>query len=122
MRKSALGLGLAVACMSGAWTGGVAAGGEVHLNGPEDLAQLRATNFRHYQQALKIMGAANELCRPHAGKIDHPDAKDVSCTQMLLRTSNPAKRDLRFRLDNTTYIALVTLTDDPPRLVAATPR
>ena len=117
MRKSALGLGLAVACLSGAW-----AQGAVHLNGPADLAQLRATNFRHYQQALKIMSAANKLCRPDAGEVEHTDAQDVSCTQMLLRTSNPAKRDLRFRLDNTTYIAIVSLTDDPPRLVAATSR
>lgn len=118
MRKTALVLGLAAASLSGAWAGD----GVVHLNGPVDLAQLRDTNFRHYQQALKIMGAANQLCRPHAAEIEHTDAKDVSCTQMLLRTSNPAKRDLRFRLDDTTYIALVTLTDDPPRLVAATSR
>ena len=117
MRKSALGLGLAIACMSGAW-----AQDAVHLNSPADLEQLRATNFRHYQQALKIMGDANRLCRPHAGAVENTDAKDVSCSQILLRTSNPPKRDLSFRLDNTTYIALVTLTDDPPKLVAANSR
>jgi len=115
MRKSALILALAVACAPTAWAA-------VHLNGPEDFAELRATNPRHYQQALKIIAAANQLCRPHAGEVQHTDAKDVSCTQMLLRTSNPPKRDLSFRLDNTTYIALVTLTDDPPRLVAAASR
>jgi hypothetical protein len=115
MRKSTLILGLSVACASGAW-----AGGTVHLNSPADLAALRATNPKHYQQALKIMDAANALCRPHAAQVEHTDAKDVSCTQMLLRTSNPPKRDLSFRLDNTTYVALVTVTDDPPKLVAAT--
>ena len=118
MRKSALVLGLAAASISGAWAGG----GVVHLNGPADLAQLRDTNFRHYQQALTIMGAVNHLCRPHGAEVEYTEAKEVSCTQMLLRTSNPAKRDLRFRLDDTTYIALVTLTDDPPKLVAATSR
>jgi hypothetical protein len=41
---------------------------------------------------------------------------------MLLRTSNPAKREITFRLDDTKYIALVAMTDDPPRLVAASPR
>ena len=118
MRTSAVVLGLAAVWMSGAWAGD----GVVHLNGPADLAQLRDTNFRHYQQALKIMGAANQLCRPHGAGIEYTDAKDVSCTEMLLRTSNPAKRELRFRLDDTTYMALVALTDDPPRLVAATSR
>jgi hypothetical protein len=117
MRNGILILGLAIACGPSAW-----AGDAVHLNGPADLAQLRATNPKHYQQALKIMAAANQLCRPHAGEVEYTDAKDVSCTRMLLRTSNPPKRDLSFRLDNTTYIALVTLTDDPPRLVAATSR
>jgi len=119
MRKSALTLGLAVVCMSGglAWADGV-----VRLEGPSDLAQLRHSNFRHYQQALKIMDAANELCRPHAGEVEKTDAKDVACSQVLLRTSNPAKREITFRLDNTRYVALVAITDDPPKLVAATSR
>jgi hypothetical protein len=119
MPKSALTLGLAVVCMSGgpAWADEV-----VRLDGPGDLAQLRHSNFRHYQQALKIMGAANELCRPHGAEVEKTDAHDVACSLMLLRTSNPAKREITFRLDSTTYLALVALTDDPPKLVAATSR
>ena len=119
MRKWALSSGLAVLCMSGglAWADGV-----VRLDGPSDLAQLRHSNFRHYQQALKIMDAANALCRPHAGEVEKTDAKDVACSQVLLRTSNPAKREITFRLDSTRYVALVALTDDPPKLVAATSR
>ena len=119
MRKWALTLGMAVMCMSGglAWADGV-----VRLEGASDLEQLRHSNFRHYQQALKIMGAANELCRPHGGEVEKTDAKDVACSQMLLRTSNPAKREITFRLDSTRYVALVAMTDDPPKLVAATSR
>jgi hypothetical protein len=83
---------------------------------------LRHSNPGHYSQAVRIMGAAKELCRAHAGAAEYTNAKDVSCSQVLLRTSNPAKRELTFRLGNTQYIALVAMTDDPPRLVAASPR
>jgi hypothetical protein len=104
-------------------SGGLAwADGVVRLESSSDLAQLRHSNFRHYQQALKIMDAANELCRPHAGEVEKTDAKAVACSQVLLRTSNPAKREITFRLDSTRYVALVALTDDPPQLVAATSR
>jgi hypothetical protein len=101
-----------------AWAGD----GVVHLDGAADLAQLRHSNPGHYQQALKIIDSARELCKPRAGEVEYAKAKNVSCSQMLLRTSNPAKREISFRLDSTRYVALVAMTDDPPRLVAATPR
>ncbi len=129
MRKIALTLGMAVACMSGAWapSGAWAAdthAGEVYLDGPASLAQLHASNPIHYQRALKIIDAANELCRPKAGELEYArfDAKNISCARALLKTSNPPKRQLSFRLDDTQYIALVTVTDDPPKLVAASSR
>jgi hypothetical protein len=129
MRKIALILGIAVACMSGAWapSGAWAAdarSGEVYLDGPASLAHLRASNPIHYQRALKIIDAANELCRPKAGELEYArfDAKNISCARALLKTSNPPKRQLSFRLDDTQYIALVTVTDDPPKLVAASSR
>jgi len=111
-------LALAAWWVAVAWAGD----GVVYLNGPDDLAQLRQSNPSHYQQAVRIMGAANELCRPHAGEFELTKSKDVSCSQVLLRTSNPAKREITFRLDSTKYIALVAVTDDPPRLVAASSR
>ena len=117
MRRVALTLGMAVVAAT-AWAGD----GVVHLDGPADLAQLRHSNPGHYQQALKIIDSAKELCKPHAGEVQYTKAKNVSCSQVLLRTSNPAKREISFRLDSTRYVALVAMTDDPPRLVAATPR
>jgi hypothetical protein len=116
MQRVALTLGMAVVAAT-AW----AADGVVHLNGPADLEQLRHSHPGHYQQALKIIDSAKELCKPHEAEIERAAAKDVACSQMLLRTSNPAKREIKFRLDDTTYIALVTMTDDPPKLVAASP-
>ena len=125
MRRITLTLGMVVACI-GAWApNGVWAsdpgGGVVYLDGPAALAQLRAANPIHYQRALKIIDAANVLCRPKAGELEYTqvDAKNISCEQLLLRTSNPPKRQLSFRLDDTKYIALVAITDDPPKLIAA---
>jgi hypothetical protein len=129
MRRIAFTLGMAVACVSGALApSGVWAGdarvSEVYLDGPASLAQLRTSNPIHYQRALKIIDAANELCRPKAGELEYAkfDAKNISCARALLKTSNPPKRQLSFRLDDTQYIALVTVTDDPPKLVAASSR
>ena len=116
---------VAVACVSGAWAGTPPGGGGViHLDGPASLAELRATNPAHYARAQKILAAANHLCRPAKGEVDYAkfDAKNISCIRSLIKTSNPPKREISFRLDDTQYIALVTLTEDPPRLVAAGPQ
>jgi hypothetical protein len=116
MRKVASTLALTAAVAAGAWADGV-----VYLDDPAALEQLRTSNPTHYARAQKILAAANHLCRPTPAKIEYAklDAKDVSCSASLLRTSNPPKHQIRFRLDDTQYIALVVVTDDPPRLVAA---
>jgi hypothetical protein len=129
VRKVSLVLGMAVACVSGFWVagGGVAQASEpgaavVYLDGPAALAKLRAANPIHYQRATKIIESANTLCRPDAGEVEYAkfDARNITCARMLLKTSNPPKRELSFRLDETQYVALVTVTDDPPKFVAAT--
>jgi hypothetical protein len=130
MRRIAFSLAVA-ACVSVAWAtppgGGVAPVAVhpvVHLDDPAALAQLRAANPRHYVQAQKILADANHLCRPTAGEVEYAKsgAKDFSCIRSLLKTSNPPKREISFRLDDTYYVALVALTDDPPRLVTAGPQ
>lgn len=91
----------------------------VYLYGQSDLDRLRATNPGHYARAERIMAAANELCRPKPGDISYAkfDARDISCAEMVVKTSNPPKRQISFTLDATHYIALVVVTDDPARLV-----
>lgn len=118
MLKVAVTLALAAAGVASAW----ANGGVVHLD-ERTLEQLRSSNPSHYARAQKILAAANHLCRPTAGEVDYAKlgAKDVSCLQYLVKTSNPPKREISFRLDDTQYVALVVLTDDPPRLVQAFP-
>jgi hypothetical protein len=90
----------------------------VPLNSAGDLARLRETNPDHYARAVRLMNAANTLCKPGEPKLQNTDGRDISCAMMLL-TSNPPKRALSFTLDNTRYVAIVTITADPPKLSRA---
>jgi hypothetical protein len=105
--------------MSGA-TPALADDPTVYLDGPSDLARLRQANPGHYARAERILAEANQLCRPGAGRLaEVAGASDLRCESALLRTSNPPKAEIRFRLDAVRYVALVTLTDDPARLTPA---
>lgn len=91
----------------------------VYLDGPADLAQLRATDPAHYARAVRVLAAANHLCRPGPGHVQAIEgSRDVQCSGLLL-TSNPPQWRLTFTLDTTHYVALVRVTDDPPRLMPA---
>lgn len=85
----------------------------VYLDGPKSLAALRQANPTHYARAERIIAAAGELCKPGALDAYYArfQASDISCEQMLLKTSNPPKKQLTFKLDDTLYLALVTMTD-----------
>jgi hypothetical protein len=93
----------------------------VYLYGAADLDRLRGTNFNHYQRAQRILAAGSQLCRPGPPTLQYSqfDAKDLHCEALLLKTSNPPKKQLEFQLDDVHYVALVTITDDQPRLVKA---
>ena len=92
----------------------------IYLDGPSDLARLRQVNPTHYARAERILAQANRLCRPGPGQLQElAGAKDLGCEGALLRTSNPPKWEIRFRLDTVRYVALVTITDDPPHLTPA---
>jgi hypothetical protein len=92
----------------------------VYLEGSSDLARLREVNPAHYARAQRVLAAANQLCRPDPGKLQEVvGAQDLKCADSLLRTSYPPKWEITFRLDDTRYVALVVITDDPPRLTPA---
>jgi hypothetical protein len=90
----------------------------VRLNSPADLAQLRKTNPDHYARAVRLMGSANRFCKNGEPKLQNADGRDISCATLLL-TSYPPKRALSFTLDGTPYVAIVTITADPPHLTHA---
>jgi hypothetical protein len=90
----------------------------VRLASAADLAQLRRTNPDHYARAVRLMSSANSLCKPGEPKLQNTDGRDISC-DMLLLTSYPPKRALSFMLDGTRYVAIVTITADPPHRMHA---
>lgn len=93
----------------------------VYLDGVSDLDQLRKSNPEHYARAQRILAAADYLCTPGPPRTEFAaaSARGVSCSALFLRTSNPPKFTLNFVLDDTRYIALVTVTYDPPRATPA---
>jgi len=92
----------------------------VYLDAPA-LEWLRKTNPSHYARVQRILAAANYLCRPRVPDVYLAtfDVQDLSCFPMLLLTSNPPQWRIRFRLDDTRYVATVWVTDDPPRALPA---
>jgi hypothetical protein len=92
----------------------------VYLDAPA-LEQLRITNPERYARVTKILAVANHLCRPKVPDVYLASlgVQDLSCSPMLLLTSNPPQWRIGFRLDDTRYLASVWITDDPPRAVPA---
>ena len=88
------------------------------LDDQDALDTLQRTNPRHYAIARKILAAANEICNatksePVAVKFN---AEYLQCENSLWMTSNPPKRWLQFRIDDTVYSAHVIATHLHPRL------
>jgi|SRR5690606_13833536 len=90
----------------------------VWLLGPEALAELEQTNPAHHERAVKIIAAAADLCRPSVSATYYVQFQEheVSCSESLLLTSNPPKRRLSFELDDTRYVALVTVPNSAGKL------
>jgi hypothetical protein len=80
------------------------------LTSPDALENLRASNFRHYLRAREILAAASELCQPGPPEVLRARFEDdnVKCSGMWL-ASLPPKRWLSFDLDDSSYVALVTV-------------
>jgi hypothetical protein len=95
----------------------------VRLYTSADLDQLRQTNPSHYSRVQKILAnASDSLCKPGALQLQHAEGSkgvEAQCAAGLVMTSNPPKRQLSFRVDDTTYIAVVTLRNADAHLLPA---
>ncbi len=93
----------------------------ISLNRPDSLDRLRESNPRHYAIVRRILAAANEICdASKAGVIATGfDAQNLFCAQGIWLTSNPPKRQLAFRIDDTQYEALVAVPAVLPTLEPA---
>jgi hypothetical protein len=93
------------------------------LDSQDALDNLRSANPRHYAIARKILAAANEICDAQTGTPMRMkfDAQDLRCASGFWYTSNPPKRALSFRIDDTVYSALVEVRNLGARLRPANP-
>jgi hypothetical protein len=93
------------------------------LDSQDALESLRSSNPRHYAIARKILAAANEICDAKKGAPMRMrfEAQNVACLSSFWLTSNPPKRALSFRIDDTVYSALVEVRDLGARLRPADP-
>jgi hypothetical protein len=93
----------------------------VHLNRLA-LEELRQSNPSHYAEAQRVMAAASTLCAPGALRAwETLRLPEATCKEAFLRTSNPPKREISFQLDETLYVALVTVRDAAPEMRRISP-
>lgn len=87
------------------------------LDDADSLENLLHANPRHYAIARRILAAADQICDAHEAQpmATRFDAKYVTCANSFWLTSNPPKRSLHFRIDDTVYSALVVATNLHPR-------
>jgi hypothetical protein len=92
----------------------------VDLNAPGALESLRTGNPRHYQAVTRILSEVLAQPQDRVPVWLHTSfgAEDVRFEPILL-TSNPPKKRLSFVLEQTSYEALLTLTDFKARAVPA---
>ena len=88
------------------------AAGTVDLDVPGALDTLQGANPTHYEKVVRILeGVRNQ---PEATVTRWLqvgfDARNVDYAPIVL-TSHPAKRRLSFTLDDTRYVAVITLTN-----------
>jgi hypothetical protein len=119
IRIPAFSLGMAISCVATPLAAGPAPPAVVYLNGPKSLSALQRANPGHHARAERIIAAANELCQLGLPEsyFARFEAREISCADMILKTSNPPKKELSFTLDHIRYVALVAITDLAPKRV-----
>jgi hypothetical protein len=93
----------------------------VYLNGPEAMAELERTNPKHYEIAKLILASGPKLCEPGAPRVYqlYMGADEITCSNFLLRTSNPPKKQISFELEDAVYIALMVVEGAEPTVIPA---
>lgn len=85
------------------------------------LDQIKNSNPDRYARIRTVMANASEVCKPNAARTwELANAPAADCSSLAWKTSYPPKRQLVFAIEDTRYIALVTVLD-APALVKAEP-
>ena len=100
--------------------GTAGASGPIDLDIPGNLAAVERDNPAHFAKIRRILAEVQEQ-RTQAVPSwmrTHFEARAVNYTDLLL-VSYPPKKRLAFTLEETAYVALVTLTNFKPTAVPA---
>ena len=83
----------------------------VSLNRDGALEALKVSHPGHYAIAQRLIRAAGQICAPGAPQTQATryQADDVACAASVWYESNPPKRMLTFRVDDTVYEILVSV-------------
>ena len=83
------------------------------------LEEMKKSNPARYAKVREVMASASELCGLNAARQwSVANVSAASCSGAFLRTSFPPKREIGFQIDDTWYVALVTVKDKPALVVA----
>ena len=84
------------------------------------LEELKKSNPGRYALVRQVMAAAGDFCGASAARQwTIANVQTASCSGALLKTSFPPKREIGFQVEDTWYVALVTVRDKPAKLIAA---
>jgi hypothetical protein len=97
-----------------------ASGPPIDLDIPGNLAAVERDNPTHFAKIRRILAEVQEQKTQAVPTWmrTHFEARAVSYTDLLM-VSYPPKKRLAFTLDETGYVAMVTLTNFKPDLVPA---
>lgn len=85
------------------------------------LEEIKNSNPERYARIRGVMASASEMCKPNAARTwALANAPAADCSNLVLKTSYPPKRQIVFAIDDTTYVAHV-IVQDAPALVQAEP-
>ena len=85
------------------------------------LEEIKKSNPERYAKVQTVMASASEMCKPNAARTwPLASVQSADCSTLVLKTSYPPKRQISFQIDDTRYVALVTVLD-APALVKAEP-
>jgi hypothetical protein len=96
-------------------------GRSIDLRTPQALEQLQRENPAHFAKIEQIVeGLRREPERAESDWLQvNFDARDVGLSRSLIKTSDPPKQILSFRLDEVRYTLYVTRTDLTPMVMPA---
>jgi hypothetical protein len=82
------------------------------------LEEMQKSDATRYAQVRRVMAAGSEICGPNAARLwSVANIQSANCSSALLKTSYPPKREIGFLIEDTWYVALVTVRDKPALLI-----